>query len=102
MRATLDWSYGLLTEVEQMVLRRLAIFPCDFTLRAAGAVLSDDARSSNHIVEQVTELIAKSLIAAEIGDPEPRLRLLQTTRAYAFAKLNESGEYDAIARRHAA
>ena len=102
MRATLDWSYGLLTEVEQMVLRRLAIFPYDFTLRAAGAVLSDDARSSNQIVEQVTELIAKSLITAEIGDPEPRLRLLQTTRAYAFAKLNESGEYDAIARRHAA
>jgi len=102
MRATLDWSYGLLTEFEQIVLRRLAIFPGDFTLRAAGSIIPDDARSNNQLAEQVTELIAKSLVAADVGDAEPRLRLLQTTRAYALAKLTESGEYDAIARRYAA
>jgi predicted ATPase/DNA-binding winged helix-turn-helix (wHTH) protein len=102
MRATLDWSYRLLTDSEKTVLRCLSIFSGDFSLRAAGAVISDDGRSNNTIFEQVTELVAKSLVNAEVSDAEPRLRLLQTTRAYAFAKLTESGEFDAVARRHAA
>ncbi len=100
MRATLDWSYELLTEAERMALRRLAIFADDFTLQAAGAVISDDARSCNQVMDQVSELVAKSLVAVEIFDVEPRLRLLETTRAYAHAKLAESGEIDAVARRH--
>ena len=49
MRATLDWSYGLLTNAQQMILRRLSIFPGEFTLRAAGAVISDDTYSSSEI-----------------------------------------------------
>ena len=101
MRATLDWSYGLLTNAQQMILRRLSIFPGEFTLRAAGAVILDDTYSSSEIIDQVTELIAKSLVAAEMGDVEPRLRLLETTRVYALAKLVESGEHNAVARRHA-
>ena len=101
MRATLDWSYGLLTNAQQMILRRLSIFPGEFTLRAAGAVVPDDTYSSSEIIDQVTELIAKSLVAAEMGDVEPRLRLLETTRVYALAKLVESGEHNAVARRHA-
>jgi predicted ATPase len=101
MRATLDWSYGLLTNAQQMILRRLSIFPGEFTLRAAGAVIPDDTYSSSEIIDQVTELIAKSLVAAEMGDVEPRLRLLETTRVYALAKLVESGEHNAVARRHA-
>ena len=74
MRATLDWSYGLLTDAQQMILRRLSIFPGEFTPRAADAVISDDTYSSSEIIDQVTELIAKSLVVAEMGDPEPRLR----------------------------
>ena len=101
MRATLDWSYGLLTNAQQMILRRLSIFPGEFTLRAAGAVIPDDTYSSSEIIDQVTELIAKSLVAAEMGDVEPRLRLLETTRVYALAKLIESGEHNAVARRNA-
>ncbi len=101
MRATLDWSYGLLTDAQQMILRRLSIFPSEFTLGAAGAVVSDDTYSSSEIIDQVTELIAKSLVVAEMGDPEPRLRLPQTTRVYAREKLTESREHNAVARRHA-
>ncbi len=99
MRATLDWSYDLLTEAERMALRRLAIFADDFTLRAAGAVISDSTRASNQVMDQVSELVAKSLVASEMSDVEPRLRLLKTTRAYARAKLADSGELDAVARR---
>ena len=97
MRATLDWSYGLLTDTQQMILRRLSIFPGEFTPRAADAVISDDTYSSSEIIDQVTELIAKSLVVAEMGDPEPRLRLLETTRVYAREKLTESGEHNAVA-----
>ena len=81
--------------------RRLSIFSGDFTLRSAGAIASDGARSITHVIDEVTELVAKSLVAAEARDAEPRLRLLGTTRAYALAKLTESGKLDAVARRHA-
>jgi predicted ATPase/DNA-binding winged helix-turn-helix (wHTH) protein len=101
MRATLDWSYDLLTEIQQMVLRRVSVFSGDFTLRAVDFVISDDPDVRNHIVDHVAELVTKSLIVAEMGDAEPRLRLLETTRAYALAKLIESGEFDAIAPRYA-
>jgi len=101
MRATLDWSYGLLTDVQQTVLRRLSIFSGEFSLRAAGAVASDESRASHEIVDHVTELVAKSLVATEADGDEPRLRLLQTTRVFALEKLVESGEFDAVVRRHA-
>jgi predicted ATPase len=45
LRATLDWSYELLTEPERMVLRRLAVFAGGFTLQAASAVAADGGRS---------------------------------------------------------
>jgi predicted ATPase len=92
MRATLDWSYSLLTDAQQTVLRRLSIFSGEFSLRAAGAVASED-RASRQVVDHVTELVAKSLVAAEAGEDEPRLRLLQTTRAFALEKLIESEEF---------
>jgi len=101
MRAALDWSYGLLSKAEQKVLRRISIFSGAFTLEAAATVISDDTCLSNDIYGHLTELAAKSLIAVEASDAEPRLQLLETTRVYAFAKLAESGEMDLIARRHA-
>jgi predicted ATPase/DNA-binding winged helix-turn-helix (wHTH) protein len=102
LSATLDWSYNLLSEAQQKVLRRLAIFAGGFTLHAAGVVAADATHSESEIIDQVAELVAKSLVAANVGDTEPRLRLLDTTRAYALEKLAESGEADAIGRRHAA
>jgi predicted ATPase len=101
MRATLDWSYGLLTESQRLVLRRLSIFPGEFTLRAAGVVITDEGRPNVHMIPLISELVTKSLVIAETGGAEPRLRLLHTTRAHAFAKLAESGELDAVKRRFA-
>ncbi len=101
MRATLDWSYGLLTDPQRLVLRRLSIFPSEFTLRAAGVVISDESRPHVHMIPLISELVTKSLVIAETGGAEPRLRLLHTTRAHAFAKLAESGELDAVKRRFA-
>jgi predicted ATPase/DNA-binding winged helix-turn-helix (wHTH) protein len=101
MRATLDWSYGLLTEPQRLVLRRLSIFPSEFTLRAAGTVISDEGRPNVNMIPLISELVKKSLVIAETGGAEPRLRLLHATRAHAFAKLAESGELDAVKRRFA-
>ena len=90
--AMLDWSYQLLSEVQQTVLRRLAIFAGGFTLQAAGAIAADALHSECEIIDQVGELVAKSLIAAEVGDAGPRFCSLECTRAYALQKLAESGE----------
>jgi predicted ATPase len=101
LSATLDWSYQLLPEAEQRVLRRLGIFAGGFTLDAAVAVAGDGTHLESEIIDQVAELAAKSLVAADVGNAEPRFRLLETTRAYALNKLAERGDLDAIGRRHA-
>jgi predicted ATPase/DNA-binding winged helix-turn-helix (wHTH) protein len=101
LRATLDWSYELLTEPERMVLRRLAIFAGGFTLQAASAVTADDEIAASEVVDGVANLVAKSLVTADAGAAMVRYRLLETIRAYALEKLAESGEAEPAARRHA-
>jgi predicted ATPase len=101
MRATLDWSYELLSEPERVILRRLAIFAGVFRLEAASAVVASPELPQSEVVEGLTNLIAKSLVAAEVDGRVARYRLLDTTRAYAIEKLGESGERERIARCHA-
>lgn len=100
LRATLDWSFGVLPAGEQEVLRRLAVFSGGFTLEAARCVVGDPADAAG-IDDHVMSLIAKSLIAADIGDDTVRYRLLDTTRAYAREKLERAGEAEFVRRRHA-
>src|SRR5258707_5429757 len=64
LRATLDWSYELLTEPERAVLRRLAIFAGGFTLQAANTVVADDQIAASEGVDCVANLVAKSLVTA--------------------------------------
>jgi predicted ATPase/DNA-binding winged helix-turn-helix (wHTH) protein len=99
LRAALDWSYRLLTAEEQRVLRRLSVFADSFTLEAATTVAADPKYTNGDIEDQVVALVAKSLVAGDGDGSDTRLRLLATTRAYAFEKLAESGELDAVAPR---
>jgi predicted ATPase/DNA-binding winged helix-turn-helix (wHTH) protein len=101
LAANLDWSYALLSDAAQIALRRVAIFVGAFTLRAAAAVASDEILGESEMVNLVAELVAKSLVMAYGHDTEPWFYLLVTTRTYALTKLVESGEADALARRHA-
>jgi predicted ATPase/DNA-binding winged helix-turn-helix (wHTH) protein len=101
LRATLDWSYGLLTEPERVVMRRLSVFAGDFTMEAAAQSAGFGEVGAAEAVESLSSLVAKSLVAAEIGDPAPRYRLLETMRAYAIDKLTQSGELEAVTRRFA-
>jgi predicted ATPase/DNA-binding winged helix-turn-helix (wHTH) protein len=98
LAAALDWSYEFLPEVERAVLRRLSVFAGLFDLDAAIAVAGDDEID---VVDALADLVAKSLITADVGGPIVRYRLLDTTRAYALEKLVESDALNAIACRHA-
>jgi predicted ATPase/DNA-binding winged helix-turn-helix (wHTH) protein len=102
LRATLDWSYELLTEAERMVLRRLAIFVGGFTLQSATAVAAaDDETAASDVVDCIASLVAKSLVTADAGGTVLRYRLLETTRAYLVEKLSQVGEFHTVAQRHA-
>lgn len=101
LHALLDWSYNLLSEHEQLMLRRLSILVGAFTLDAAQAVAMDNERDSAQFITTLGGLIAKSLVATVTTASMPRFRLLDTTRAYAARKLGDSGETPAIAQRHA-
>jgi predicted ATPase len=101
MYATLEWSYALLSDLEQSILRRLSFFDDTFTLRAAAAIATDTGYSESEIINSVLGLVAKSLVMADIQGTEPRLWLLQTTRAYARIKSAESGERESSYSVHA-
>src|ERR1700704_5547408 len=100
LRATLDWSYELLAEPERVLLRRLRVFAGDFTAEAAGLVAMISEISPSEVVDGLFNLVSKSLVSTEEGTVV-RYRLLDTMRAYGLQKLTESGELEAVARRHA-
>src|SRR3984957_7242259 len=101
LKATLDWSHDHLSEVERVVLRRVAIFIGHFTLEAALAVGKDEEIGRSEIEGAVENLVNKSLMGVRTSSRGALYRLLDTTRCYALEKLAVSGEYDSIAERHA-
>lgn len=103
LQATLDWSYGLLTPNEQIVLERLSVFVGPFSLDAALDVAADEMIGSNDVVSALDELIAKSLVSPNRSAQQGIYRLLEMTRAYARQKLAARGGgcADCVAHRHA-
>ena len=101
LTATLDWSYNLLQELEQTILRRLSVFAGSFTLEAARSVAGGNDDDDALIISAMVGLVTKSLVSADTSHATAHFRLLDTTRAYASQKLVESGEADRIAHRHA-
>ena len=73
LRATLDWSYGLLPEQERAVFCRLGVFPSTFTLEAASAVAGDAAIDEYAVIDSLSQLVARSLVIADTtgGGPVP-------------------------------
>ncbi|MGC2407475.1 MAG: NB-ARC domain-containing protein, partial [Candidatus Cybelea sp.] len=101
MRALNDWSYEQLSDAEQALLRRLAIFVGGFTLELADAAHASETIAEPSVFDLLASLIDKSLIQTEFGGSAARYRLLEPTRQYAREKLDESGEYAAVASVHA-
>jgi non-specific serine/threonine protein kinase len=129
LRALIDWSYDLLGDPEQVLLRRLSVFAGGWTLEAAEAVCGDrDARrqtggrpidpvaspeeassspasgdwrlASDEILDLLSSLVDKSLVLYEDRGREPRYRLLETVRQYGWDRLLEAGEAEAVRARH--
>jgi predicted ATPase/DNA-binding winged helix-turn-helix (wHTH) protein len=101
LTAMLDWSYEILPASERAALRRLAVFAGSFTLESARAVAGGAEASGPAVLDQIANLVGKSLVTADFEAAVPLYRLLDTTRAYALQKLVDSGELESVARRHA-
>ncbi len=101
LKATLDWSYDLLSEAERIVFRRIAPFVGHFTLEGARYVAGELGVGAGEIFDAIAGLVEKSLMATRIDEAQAHYRLLDTTRAYALEKLEEHAEVDVVLRRHA-
>jgi predicted ATPase/DNA-binding winged helix-turn-helix (wHTH) protein len=99
LNATLEWSYDLLGEEERQVLNRLSVFSGGFTFEAAVAVVANDVVDEAKVSDCLWELRSKSMIA--VYQQDSRLRLLDTTRAFAAERLAEGREQGFFRRRHA-
>jgi non-specific serine/threonine protein kinase len=105
LRATLDWSYELLSESERLVFERLAVFAGGLTLEAAEGIVEGaterrregETSSTQHsdsptlFLDTLTHLVDKSLLTFHPAPDEPRYRMLETIRQYALEKLTERG-----------
>ena len=101
LQATLDWSYGLLSGFERLVLRRLAVFVGHFTLDAALAVATSAEVDQGAVLGAIDSLVAKSMLATRPIGAMMRYRLLDTTRAYLLGTSSDDPEIANLAARHA-
>jgi predicted ATPase/class 3 adenylate cyclase len=93
LQATIDWSYGLLSEAERALLRMLSVFMGGWTLEAAEGVCGDCGSGQADVMDSLAQLVNKSLVEVETAGGEVRrYRLLETVRQYAQEKLDEAGE----------
>ncbi len=101
MRAVIDWSYALLSSPAQLLFDRISIFVGSFTLDTASASCSGAELPEGDVLQQLSALIAQSLVATDFSHGEARYHLLEITRQYAREHLVERGEESELARRHA-
>ena len=101
LRATVDWSYQLLSETEQRVFDRLSIFQGGWTLTSAEAVVGAETEPPGEVLDTIGRLVQRSMLVVEPG-PSTRYRMLETLRQYAADRLAASGAANEVARRHAA
>lgn len=101
LRATLDWSYGLLDEHERVLARRLGVFVNGFTLEGAVAVGGGGDMDEADVFDALASLVDKSLVLADDDGGVRRYRMLESTRAYMREKREAAGEaYAAQHLRH--
>ncbi len=99
--STIEWSHGLLEVPERVVFRRLGTFVSDFSLEAAEQVCAEGEIFEFDVVELLTALVDKSMVATTAGIDGTRYQLLESIRVYAPAISSEAGEHATAAERHA-
>lgn len=101
LHALIGWSYDLLSESEQALLRRSSIFRGTWSLEAAEAVCTDARVPDANVLDLISALVDKSLVVVEADGESRRYRLLESTRHFAGERLDAAGERDKLAERHA-
>ena len=97
MRATIEWSYDLLSEPEQALFNRFSVFAGGWTLEAVETVGAGDGIEKGDVLDILGRFVDKSLVVAEPGEEgASRYRMLEPVREYAREKLEEGGEADAV------
>ena len=100
LRATIDWSYALLAPIEQILLRRLAVFSGGWTLDTAEAACADSQVQREDVIPGLLRLVDTSLVLADQQHGRTRYSMLETIRQYARDRLHASGEQEQIQARH--
>jgi non-specific serine/threonine protein kinase len=100
LRATIDWSYNLLSEPERMLFSRLSVFAGGWMVEAAEAICTGESVEAYEVIDLLTHLVDKSLVVAEEENGRTRYRFLETVRQYARDRLLESGEAEELRGRH--
>ena len=101
LRALVDWSHALLTEAEQVLFRRLAVFAGGWSLEAAEAICAGPDLASEDVLDLLSGLVAKSLVFTSEQPDEVRYGFLESLREYAAEKLREADEEVTLRNRHA-
>jgi predicted ATPase/DNA-binding SARP family transcriptional activator len=101
LRATIDWSFDLLTEPEQKLLSRLAVFAGGWTMEAAEEVCGTGGIDPGDVFGLLASLVARSLVVAEDHGHETRYRQLETIRQYGEERLGQGHETKHWRARHA-
>ncbi len=98
LRAVVDWSWDLLSASEQVLARRLAVFPGGATLAAAESVCADKLLPSAAVLPALSGLVDKSILGVAEGQDglSPRYRMLETVRAYGLERLVDADEEAAV------
>jgi predicted ATPase/class 3 adenylate cyclase len=101
LRAAVDWSYDLLAQPEQILLRRLSVFAGGFGLDDAESVCAGTGLAKDQVLDLLSQLVDKSLVVPEssVDDALP-YRLLETMRQYGQEKLRQAGESEELAEAH--
>ncbi|HEX6200634.1 MAG TPA: AAA family ATPase, partial [Thermoanaerobaculia bacterium] len=101
LRETIEWSYRLLSEEEQILLQRLSVFAGTFPLEAAEVVCSCPPIDGEDVLDLLASLVDKSMVAMELRQGEARYRLLETVRQFAGQHLEGTDKLEPLRARHA-
>jgi predicted ATPase/DNA-binding SARP family transcriptional activator len=98
LRALLDWSWQLLSEPQQITLRRMAVYAEGADLAAVEALCGGDGVAAEDVAGLLADLVDRSLVVSAAG---PRYRLLETVVAYGLERLGDADELEVMQRKHA-
>jgi predicted ATPase/DNA-binding CsgD family transcriptional regulator len=102
LKASLDWSYALLDDVQRLALARLSVFAGSFELDAVEAVIAGEGIDGDDVLDLVAGLVEQSLVQVAQRQGRARYRLLETIRVYARQRLSELDDPARVRGRHLA